>query len=376
MALVPGSRIGNFEIVGALGAGGMGEVFRAKDSRLGRDVAIKALPPAFAQDPERVARFEREAKLLASLSHPNIGAIHGLEEVEGHRYLVLEFVEGETLDQRLSRGPLPLADSLDVCRQIAAAVEAAHESGVVHRDLKPGNVMLTPSGVVKVLDFGLAKAADASVGADMKLSASPTMTYAMTGVGTILGTAAYMSPEQARGKPVDKRTDIWSFGCVLYECLTGRRCFEGETVSDMIARILQGEPDWNALPAQTPNRVRELMRRCLDKDARHRLRDIGDARIELEEVIAQRTSGTTVSAAAAAARKRGTSPLVVAAVAVASAGLAILAWTATHRTAAPVPVQFEVTDADGMVITDDGANTAISPDGRTLAFVAGDSARA
>ena len=375
MALVPGSRIGNFEIVGALGAGGMGEVFRAKDSRLGRDVAIKALPPAFAQDPERVARFEREAKLLASLSHPNIGAIHGLEEVEGHRYLVLEFVEGETLDQRLSRGPLPLADSLDVCRQIAAAVEAAHESGVVHRDLKPGNVMLTPSGVVKVLDFGLAKAADPSASSDMKLSASPTMTYAMTGVGAILGTAAYMSPEQARGKPVDKRTDIWSFGCVLYECLTGRRCFEGETVSDMIARILQGEPDWNALPAQTPNRVRELMRRCLDKDARHRLRDIGDARIELEEVIAQRTSGTTVSAAAAASRKRGTPPLVVAAVALASAAVAVFAWGSLHRVAPPALVQFEVPDADGMVIDADGVNMAISPDGRTLAFVAGDSAR-
>ena len=377
MPLAPGTRLGPYEVVAPLGAGGMGEVYRAKDSRLGREVAIKALPAAFAQDPDRVARFEREAKLLASLSHANIGAIHGLEEVDGNRYLVLEFIEGETLDQRLSRGALPLSDALEVCRQVAAAVEAAHENGVVHRDLKPGNVMITPSGVVKVLDFGLAKAADpnATSNVSANLSASPTMTYAATGVGMILGTAAYMSPEQARGKSVDKRTDIWSFGCVLYECLTGRRCFDGETVSDMIARILQGEPDWNSLPAQTPNRVRELMRRCLDKDARHRLRDIGDARIELEEVIAQRTSGTTVAAAAAASRARVASPLIVAAIAVASAALAVVAWSAMHRAPAPAPVRFEIADDEAMTLAGEVAYSAISPDGRFLVFVAGDSSR-
>ena len=377
MPLTPGTRLGAYEVSSPLGAGGMGEVYRARDTRLGREVAIKALPAAFAQDPERVARFEREAKLLASLSHPNIGAIYGLEEVEGHRYLVLEFVEGETLDQRLSRGPLPLADVLDVGRQVAAAVEAAHESGVVHRDLKPGNIMLTPSGVVKVLDFGLAKAADPGTTSDPHLSASPTMTYAATGAGMILGTAAYMSPEQARGKAVDKRTDIWSFGTVLYECLTGRRCFEGETVSDMIARILQGEPDWTLVPAQTPNRVRELMRRCLEKDARRRLRDIGDARIELEEVIAQRTSGMTAAAATAAARSRGLRPSLAfgAIVAAATAAVTLLAWSAFHRVPAPAPLRFEVAEADGMRFTGDPAHDAISPDGELLAFVAGDSSR-
>ena len=283
MSLAPGSRLGPYEIVAPLGAGGMGEVYRARDPRLGRDVAIKALPETFARDPERLARFEREARLLASLSHPNIAGILGLEEVAGARHLVLEFVEGETLAQRLARGPLPLDEALDVCRQVAAGVEAAHESGVVHRDLKPGNVMLTPSGGVKVLDFGLAKSdTSASQGSAPDLASSPTMTHARTQAGIILGTAAYMSPEQARGKPVDKRSDIWSFGCVLYECLAGRQLFEGETVSDLIAKILQTGPDWSALPAATPARVRALLQRCLARDPRARLRDIGEARIALE----------------------------------------------------------------------------------------------
>src|SRR5512146_16367 len=263
MTLAAGTRLGHFEVVAPLGAGGMGEVFRARDARLGRDVAIKALPAAFAQDPERLARFEREARLLASLSHPNVAGIHGVEEVEGTRYLVLEFVDGETLEAHLKRGALPLAEVLDVARQVAAGVEAAHAAGVVHRDLKPGNVMLTASGGVKVLDFGLAKGATRQGSdSDPKLSASPPMTYHGTEAGVILGTAAYMSPEQARGKAVDRRTDIWSFGCVLYECLSGRRVYDGETVSDMVARILEREPDWSALPASVPPRLVARLKRC------------------------------------------------------------------------------------------------------------------
>src|SRR5512140_435506 len=254
MSLATGIRLGAYEIVAPLGAGGMGEVYRARDTRLARDVAIKALPAEFAQDPERLARFEREARLLASLSHPNVAGIHGLELAEGHRYLVLEFVDGETLAARIARGALPVDDAMHVCAQVAAAVEAAHEAGVVHRDLKPGNVMLKPDGTVKVLDFGLAKGG-ASAASDPGLSTSPTMTHAATSAGVILGTAAYMSPEQARGKAVDRRTDIWSFGCVLFECLTGRKAFAGETISDIVACILQVEPAWTALPPATPERV-------------------------------------------------------------------------------------------------------------------------
>ena len=237
----------------------MGVVYLGRDTRLDRRVAIKVLPEALAGDPERLARFEREARLLASLNHPNIAGIYGLEEAEGRRFLALEYVEGDTLAQRLARGALPVEEALEVCRQIAAALEAAHENGVIHRDLKPGNIKLAPGGEVKVLDFGLAKGGTGASGSspDADLSASPTMTYAATGVGVILGTAAYMSPEQARGRSLDRRTDIWSFGCVLYECLTGRQLFAGETVSDTIAKILEREPDWAALPPQTPAKARE-----------------------------------------------------------------------------------------------------------------------
>ncbi len=305
MPLAAGSILGTYEILAPLGAGGMGEVWRARDTRLGRDVAIKALPAAFEQDPDRVARFEREAKLLASLSHPNVAGIHGLELVEGHRYLVLEFVEGETLAHRLERGALPWSEAVEICRQVAAGVEAAHEAGVVHRDLKPGNVMLKPDGTVKVLDFGLAKGgATGAASSDPNLSASPTMTYAATGAGVILGTAAYMSPEQARGKAVDRRTDVWSFGCVLFECLAGRRAFDGETVSDMVARILEREPDWSALPRDVPPPLRALLERCLAKEAKRRLQAIGEARIALE---ADRRAAA-VAAPAGPARPAGPSP--------------------------------------------------------------------
>jgi eukaryotic-like serine/threonine-protein kinase len=280
----PGTKLGPYEILGALGTGGMGEVFRARDARLSRHVAIKGLPPAFASSPERLARFRREAQTLAALNHPNIATIYGLEEAEESPYLVLELIEGETLADRLKRGALPLREALAIGVQIAAAVEAAHERGIVHRDLKPANVMVTPAGLVKVLDFGLAKL-DAEATPATDASRSPTLAVnAATVAGVILGTAAYMSPEQARGRDVDRRTDLWSFGCVLFECLAGRAAFTGETASDLIARILEREPDWTALPAGTPARVREVVRRCLRKEAESRPRDIHDVRLELDDV--------------------------------------------------------------------------------------------
>ena len=299
MRLVSGTRIGNYEVVTPQGAGGMGEVYRARDTRLDRTVAIKSLPPVFATDPERLARFEREAKLLASLNHPNIAGIYGLEDVGGSPYLVLEFVEGETLAQRLSRGPLSVRETLEVGGQIASAIEAAHARGIVHRDLKPGNVMLNSSGDVKVLDFGLAKGGALEAGSASDLSASPTMAVSATGQGIILGTAPYMSPEQARGKAVDRRTDIWAFGCLLFECLTGHPAFQGETVSDVIARILEREPAWGVIPTSAPTRLRDLIQRCLTKDVTERPRDIGDLRRELSAIGQQMSSSGARSGAAA-----------------------------------------------------------------------------
>ena len=277
-----GKTLGHYRVGEQLGRGGMGEVYLADDLNLNRKVALKFLPDVFTGDPERMARFEREAKLLASLNHPNIAAIYGLEQAEGKRFLVLELVEGETLAQRLSKGPLPVEEALGVCRQIAEALEAAHEKGVIHRDLKPANVMITAGDKVKILDFGLAKAlADETQSVDS--SQSPTLTEAMTRPGVILGTAAYMSPEQAKGKAVDKRADIWAFGCILYECLTGKRVFEGETVTETLAAILKGEPDWQALPATTPPNIRFVLRRCLEKDMSRRFHHAADLRIEIEE---------------------------------------------------------------------------------------------
>jgi len=299
MTLLSGTRIGNYEVVTPQGAGGMGEVYRARDTRLDRTVAIKSLPPVFATDPERLARFEREAKLLASLNHPNIAAIYGLEDMEGSPYLVLEFVEGETLAQRLSRGALSPRETLEVGGQIASAIEAAHARGIVHRDLKPQNVMLSSSGNVKVLDFGLAKGGAGEASSTADLNSSPTIAISATGQGIILGTAPYMSPEQARGKVVDRRADIWAFGCLLFECLTGHPAFQGETVSDVIARVLEREPDWEALPASAPTRLRDLMQRCLTKDVAERPRDIGDLRRELSAIAQQLSSPGARSAAAA-----------------------------------------------------------------------------
>jgi Tol biopolymer transport system component len=282
--LAPGSSVGPYRIERLLGVGGMGEVYRARDPKLGRDVAIKILPHLFTNHPERLARFEREARVLASLNHPNIGAIYGLEEADAVRALVLELVEGETLADRIQRGPAPVTDALTIARQIADALDAAHEKGIVHRDLKPANIKVTLDGVVKVLDFGLAKAA-ISEGLTPDLTRSPSLTVGGTQEGTILGTTAYMSPEQARGQAVDKRTDIWAFGCVLYEMLTSHVAFSGDTMSDTIAAILGREPDWAALPATTPPVVARLLHRSLEKDPKRRLRDIADARAELDEAL-------------------------------------------------------------------------------------------
>ena len=294
MTLAPSTRIGNYEILAPLGAGGMGEVYRARDTRLDRQVAIKALPQEFHGDRDRLARFEREAKLLASLNHPNIAAIYGLEDAQGACHLVLELVGGETLGARLRRGALSVRETIEVGSQIAAAIEAAHERGIVHRDLKPGNVMLTPSGTVKVLDFGLAK--DVAPEAPTALSMSPTAPMPATAEGVVVGTAPYMSPEQLRGKPVDRRTDVWALGCILFESLTAHPAFSGETRTDVVVQVLQGEPDWSALPAAVPTRLRDLMRRCLTKAAADRPRDIGDLGRELSAIAAEKVSGTAPTA--------------------------------------------------------------------------------
>ena len=293
MSLEPGRTLAHYRVVSSLGTGGMGEVYRARDSRLERDVALKLLPEAFTQDRERLARFEREAKVLASLNHPNIAAIHGLEEIDGQRVLVMELAHGEDLAERLKRGAIPVDEALAIADQIAEALEAAHEKGIVHRDLKPANVMVSPEGRVKVLDFGLAKAlAEKTASASVELSQSPTLTHTGTRAGVLLGTAAYMSPEQARGKPVDRRADIWAFGVVLWEMLTGKRLFAGDTISDTLAAILKEDPRWEELPRELTAGVRRALRRCLSRDPRARLHDIADARIELREAQREEASGT------------------------------------------------------------------------------------
>ena len=285
--IAPGTRLGSYEITAQIGAGGMGEVYRARDTRLKRDVALKILPESFATDPDRLGRFQREAEVLASLNHPNIAAIHGLEESDGVHALVLELVEGDTLADRIARGPIPLDETLPIAKQIAEALEAAHEQGVIHRDLKPANIKVTPDGVVKVLDFGLAKlvqASSAPAAAAGAPSMSPTITSPalLTGVGMLLGTAAYMAPEQAKGREADKRSDIWAFGCVLYEMLTGHGPFAGDDVSDTLANVLKGEPDWSALRTETAQPIRLLLQSCLTKDRRRRVADISTALFILE----------------------------------------------------------------------------------------------
>src|SRR6266542_5916838 len=288
MPLADGARLGPYEILAAIGAGGMGEVYRARDIRLKRDVAIKVLPSEFAADPERLARFRREAELLATLNHPNIAIIHGLEETADGIAIAMELVEGESLAQRVQGvrdSGFGISDSVRIARQICDALEAAHDKGIVHRDLKPGNIMLTHDGQVKVLDFGLAKIEAGVAGGPGGATHSPTLTFAGTQVGMILGTAAYMSPEQAKGRVADKRSDVWAFGCVLYELLTGKRAFDGEDVSDTLAAVLRGEPDWDALPAAFPPSIRALIKGCLERDRRQRIGDIAAARFVLSDSI-------------------------------------------------------------------------------------------
>ena len=369
-----GTRLGPYEIAGQIGAGGMGEVYRARDTKLGRDVAIKVLPPRFAADGERVARFEREAQTLASLNHPNIAQIYGV--LDDPAALVMELVEGEDLSERLRRGPLPLDEALAVARQIADALAAAHERGIIHRDLKPANVKVRPDGPVKVLDFGLAKAMAAGhegsgPGAGSAIANSPTFTSPamLTSMGVILGTAAYMSPEQARGKVVDRRADIWAFGCVLYEMLTGVRAFAGESTADLMHAILGRDPDWARLPPGTPARVRDVLTWCLRRDPADRLKDAGDLRLLLSDV-----EGAAPLAAVNAAPPP--SRRVVAALGWAAAVLlaAALAWTRVHAPAPPAPhtlhVELPLAPPADAIQQEYGSSLALSPDGARLAYVA------
>ena len=366
-----GKKISHYSVTEKLGAGGMGEVYRATDTKLNRDVALKILPEAFANDAQRMARFSREAQVLASLNHPNIAAIYGLEEADGIRCLVLELVEGPTLAERIAAGPLPTEEALNIAKQIAEALEAAHEKGIIHRDLKPANVKVTPEGMVKVLDFGLAKALEDDP-SSIDISESPTLSVAATQAGVILGTAAYMSPEQARGQAVDKRADIWAFGVVLYEMLTGKRTFQGETISDTLAAVLRAEVDWEAVPAGTPATIRKLLRRCLDKDRKRRLRDIGEARIAIEEYLADPAAASVLISTPAVAPQ----PLWQRILPWVFGGAMTLAflltlwspWVQPERTS-PVRLKVEISPEEPL-FTAQGAAVALSPDGQTLAYVA------
>ncbi len=366
----PGVRLGSYEILAPLGAGGMGEVWRATDTNLNRDVAIKVLPAKLAGDAERLARFKREAQLLAALNHPNIAAIHGLEEADGKPFLVLELVEGEDLAERLKRGPIAVEEALAIAKHIAEGLEAAHDKGIVHRDLKPANVKLTHDGEAKVLDFGLAKACavESAGGSSPDISHSPTLARTGTEAGIILGTAAYMSPEQARGKTVDKRTDVWSFGVVLYEMLAGRRPFVGETPSDTLAALLKTDPEWTFLPSGTPPGIRRLLERCLERDPRTRLRDIGEARIALER------PSPVDAAPATAVTSPPTRTLRALPWALVVVAVALAAW-ALSRCTGEAPASRDVVHLDvgfppGVEpVTGRQGGIAISPDGKAIAMV-------
>ena len=367
MALTAGTRLGHYDVTALIGEGGMGQVWQATDTQLGRQVALKILPDAFASDPDRLARFQREAQVLASLNHPNIAQIHGIEEAQGTRALVLELVEGPTLADRIARGPIPLDEALPIARQIAEALEAAHEAGVIHRDLKPANIKVREDGTVKVLDFGLAKALQPEAGGDP--SESPTLTAAATRAGLIMGTAAYMSPEQASGAAVDKRADIWSFGVVLFEMLTGRRTFEGETVSHVLAAVLKTDPEWATLPSGTPAAIDRLLRRCLAKERRKRVPDIAVARIEIDDAIeAPVTEATDAGAAPPLQVWQRPMPLAVGMVAL----LVVTGLVGRSLRSSPEPGAVNrfnyVLPADHLPRRGDNNIVALSPDGRSFVY--------
>ena len=377
MSLVVGTRLGPYEIQSAIGAGGMGEVYRARDTKLDRDVALKVLPDHFAADSERLARFKREAKVVASLNHPNIAHVYGLEEAAplsgtgqgAVRAIVMELVEGATLADRITRGAIPLEEALPIARQIAEALEAAHERGIIHRDLKPANIKVRDEGTVKVLDFGLAKALDPGGSSEVDAANSPTLTSPATQMGVILGTAAYMSPEQAKGRPVDKRTDVWAFGCVLYEMLTGRRAFAGDDVSDTLASILMKDPDWSALPANVPLGVRKLLRRCLERDRRRRLDSVADARLEIDDATSDEFAGGDATSRSPSSR---VTSLALVAVSLLATILAAWGWLRSVPEVAR-PVRFTIPVPEGhLMFAGEGPRLALSADGSSVAWVSND----
>ena len=365
-----GTKLGHYEILSPLGEGGMGEVYRARDTNLDRDVAIKVLPEDFADDAERLARFEREAKLLASLNHPNIATIHGFDESAGVRFIAMELVEGQSLDERITAtNGIEVDEALEIARRIALALEAAHDAGVIHRDLKPANVQVALDGTVKVLDFGLAKAYEAGGEPSSDLSQSPTM-MAATGTGLILGTAAYMSPEQARGKPLDRRADVWAFACVLYEMLSGSQAFDGDTVSDVLAAILKEEPDWSRLPADIPPALRRLLERCLRKDPARRLRDIGDVRVEMEDANSEAAPSPESAPAPLPSSAARLAPWAVAAVAMTVAAWAVFgARTGPDTTAAPMQ-RFSIIVPEDQLLPVRNLMLAVSPSGTEIVYPA------
>ncbi len=371
MQLLPGTRVGAYEILSALGAGGMGEVYRAHDERLNRGVALKILPASVSFNPERVARFKREAQVLASLSHPNIAIVHGFEHADGIEALVMELAEGPTLAERIAQGPIAIHEALPIAKQIAEALEAAHEQGIIHRDLKPANIKLRSDATVKVLDFGLAKVLEPLPTEILDVTTSPTITSPamMTGVGIILGTAAYMAPEQAKGRPADKRSDVWAFGCVLYEMLAGKRAFEGEDVSDTLAMVLKGEPKWDALPAATPPAIHSLLHRCLRKDQRRRLQSVGDARLEIDDALVQPDGSDVTTDTLSSRPSRRVERLAWAAATAAGVlliGLVALTWAHLHTTADGPPLHLSIALPDDAEV----GSLALSPDGRSVVLAA------
>jgi Tol biopolymer transport system component len=375
MSLSPGTRVGPYEITAQIGAGGMGEVCRARDTKLNREVALKVLPAAFGTDPDRMARFQREAQLLAALNHPNIAAIYGLEDEGGVRAIVMELVEGHTLT-----GPVPVPDALPIAKQIAEALEYAHDRGIIHRDLKPANIKVTPEGMVKVLDFGLAKAMDEATDLALSLqgSMSPTLSLAATHAGVIMGTAGYMAPEQAKGKGADRRSDIWSFGIVLYELLTGSRMFEGDTVPETLASVMKDQVTLEKLPAETPSAIRKLLARCLEREPRRRLQSIGEARIVIEDVLTDKATEHDEERLPSSASTTARWAWSLAAIALlGAAGALTFVWT-RPALVPPATMRFTIAPADGTQLTTLGPNAphlAVSPDGRYVAYVADQSGR-